>query len=163
MAAEDIGLGNPDAIVQLRALRQSWDEEQKRPDGGEARLFLVQAIMVLCRSRKSRDVDNQLIYHFCEHALLRSSTYRDVPDYAIDRHTERGRSMKRNWGHFWQIGSKLEPEVSFAGDDRLYSSQALRERAMDALSKHALPPDPKKMKGKLPSTQAGENPNGLFA
>ncbi|HZJ13853.1 MAG TPA: hypothetical protein VFD27_02330 [Chthoniobacteraceae bacterium] len=59
--------------------------------------------MRLCRAQKSRAVDHALIVFY---EGLRAK--RPIPDFALDRHTGRGRGMKRGWRHFWEEGARLE-------------------------------------------------------
>lgn len=33
---------------------------------------------------------------------------REIPDFALDRHTARSRRMRRGWKHFWEQGASLE-------------------------------------------------------
>ena len=105
ISSEDVGLACPGisgeiaALYQLHVLQAKHKEDKNRPQ----RLFLVHAICLLCRAKKSRLVDWALIYHWgCHDKLLRP-----VPDFAFDKHNERGRKMKRGWGHFFEEGSKL--------------------------------------------------------
>ena len=102
MASEDIGLASPSAAIAVRALYESWRDAQK--DGeGEGRLFIMHAVLVLVRAKKSRIVDHATICAF-EGGLEK----RPVPDYALDRHTQRGRAKGRGYQHFFDVGAKLE-------------------------------------------------------
>jgi hypothetical protein len=49
----------------------------------------------------------------------------EVPDYALDKHTPRGRNMKRGVEHFWQEGAKVENHDGLADP---YSDEAFRIR-----------------------------------
>lgn len=47
-------------------------------------------------------VDHALIVHYEGERAAR-----EIPDFALDRHTRRGRAAKRSWLHFWEQGAKL--------------------------------------------------------
>jgi len=67
------------------------------------RLFLVHAVLVLVRSKKSRVVDHSLITMYAgERPEL------EIPDVALDKHTPKGKRMGRGFEHFFDEGGKLE-------------------------------------------------------
>lgn len=94
------------------------DDTQHAPE----RLFLVHAVIALCRSYKSRVVDHALIVFYEGKRGARS-----IPDFALDRHTQRGRRMKRGWSHFFTegIGDQMIPDA--------YSARAQQIRRDDRL------------------------------
>ena len=98
ICSEDIGLANPHLPATIAALRQSFYEATKRK-GNDGSLFAVHAAILLARSPKSRLVDAML--------LVVGDVYRDPPDWAIDRHTQRGRALGRTWAHFWTEAATL--------------------------------------------------------
>jgi len=104
VASEDVGMANPLACVAIRALFENWKDQRRKDDAKHEpeRLFLVHAVMLLCRSEKSRCVDHALILNY-EGPL----PTREVPDFALDRHTSRGRARRRGWAHFWKEGCVL--------------------------------------------------------
>ena len=67
IASEDIGLADPNLWVQVRVLY-----ERKKDRSPAERLFLVQAVLLCVRAKKSRD-------------------------FALDMHTSRGRRMDRGY------------------------------------------------------------------
>ena len=100
IASEDVGLANPMAPVLVNALESSY-LKAKEKDKGESGLFLVNAVLFLARSPKSRIVDNLL------NVVQNAEERLEMPDYAIDKHTYRGRKMGRGWDHFFDEGAKL--------------------------------------------------------
>lgn len=124
IASEDIGPADPWVAVELRALYDNWLDQRSKKDSRHApeRLFLVDAVMRLCSAAKTRTVDNALVV-FYEGARLR----REIPDYALDRHTSRGRASGRGWGHFFTEGAKLRPECP--GDPYAAAAQSIRRDA----------------------------------
>jgi replication-associated recombination protein RarA len=104
IASEDVGIADPQAAVIIRALYDNWRDQRKKDDTKHApeRLFLVHAVMLLCRADKSRSVDHALVVMY-EGPRPR----REVPDFALDKHTGRGRARKRGWSHWWDDGCQL--------------------------------------------------------
>ena len=100
IASEDVGLANSMAPVLVNTLEESY-LKGKEKDKGESMLFLVNAVLFLARSPKSRIVDNLLtVVSHAEEKL-------EMPDYAIDKHTYRGRKKGRGIEHFFAEGAKL--------------------------------------------------------
>jgi replication-associated recombination protein RarA len=108
MASEDVGLAEPQAAVTIQSLYQSWKEQRTKKDTKHEpeRLFFVHAILVLARARKSREVDNALVVMY--EGDRSGELKRDIPDYALDKHTQRGRQMRRGHAHFWDEGARIE-------------------------------------------------------
>lgn len=105
MASEDVGLAAPDTVLLVHSLYGAWVEQRKKKDERHApeRLFLVHAVLALAAASKSRMVDHALIAMY---EAPRDG--REIPDVALDKHTLRGRRMRRGWAHFWTEGAKLE-------------------------------------------------------
>jgi replication-associated recombination protein RarA len=63
IASEDIGLADPNVAVQLRVLYENWIEQRKKKEDYSLaeRLFLVHAVLLCVRAKKSRIVDTALI------------------------------------------------------------------------------------------------------
>jgi replication-associated recombination protein RarA len=100
IASEDIGIANPMAPLVVDVLEKNYaDALQRQNDSWK--LFLVNAVLYLARSPKSRIVDNLLIAVYNEERKL------EIPDYALDMHTYRGRKMGRGIEHFFAEGAKL--------------------------------------------------------
>jgi replication-associated recombination protein RarA len=100
IASEDIGLADPQAAILIDVLERNYYEALDKKDLRE-RLFLVHAVLHLARSRKSRIVDNLLTIIYNTEEKL------EIPDYALDMHTYRGRKMGRGLEHFFAEGAKL--------------------------------------------------------
>lgn len=108
ICSEDVGLASPGLPTEIRALYDNWRDQRKKKDEhhGPERLFLVHAVFLLCRAPKSRIVDHALI------ALYEGTRPTpEIPDFALDRHTLRGKRKRRGWRHFWDEGARLVGEV----------------------------------------------------
>lgn len=115
ITCEDIGLANPHLPATINALYQFHKEQAKKKDDKNQpeRLFLTQAILILCRSEKSRMIDWTLLHSWNCHQY----ELRPIPDYAYDRHNEKGRKLGRGWGHFFNEGTKLHPHQPIEGEE----------------------------------------------
>jgi replication-associated recombination protein RarA len=78
---------------------------------GPERLMMVHAVLLLARAPKSRMVDHALHYHYTEDKRLY-----EVPEYALDLHTARGRQMGHGDDHWYEQASILVGKVDL--DDR---------------------------------------------
>jgi replication-associated recombination protein RarA len=126
MASEEVGPAEPDLPATIDALYRTYADLKKKKDEAHApqRLQLVHAVILLATARKNRIVDHALIHHFGNHDKLK----REIPDYALDKHTARGKRMGRGAAHFFFEGIKLENE---SGDDPY---RELARRALTAVS-----------------------------
>lgn len=133
IASEDIGLADPNVCVQVRVLYENWMEQRKKKDRSHAeRLFLVHAVLICVRAKKSRMADTALITMYESERPRRA-----VPDYALDVHTVAGRKMGRGINHFFDAGAKCANEVFFGkrGSKR-FDPYAKRAREARSLTKH---------------------------
>mgnify|MGYP003644401624 CR=1 FL=1 len=106
MVSEDIGMANPDLPQRIQALYQNWQIISEK-NVGDGTLPIIHSILELCRSKKSRHLDQAKVW-----ALF--TDYRpDVPDYALDTHTRRGKKMGRTLKFFKEEGSKINDELDF--------------------------------------------------
>ena len=118
ISVEDVGFGDLSAPVLMNALNQM---RQNFPyTDGDRPLFFVHAIRYLAAARKDRTSDNlkNIVKIQSAHGHVP-----DIPDFAFDKHTEKGRAMGRDFKHFLEEGSRLENELEVDEDyrDRLLS------------------------------------------
>ena len=107
MAHEDIGPADYDAVLFTMVTVDKIREDKKK-NRDDWDMMLANVIMRLCRAPKSTDG--------CDLAVVARSQVETcgipaIPDFAFDKHTVRGRKMKRGWGHFLSEGRKLVPEA----------------------------------------------------
>lgn len=108
MASEDIGLADRNLPATLQALYQTYVELAKKKDKHQPeKLQFVHAVVLLATSPKSRMVDHALIHHFLRH----KQNWREIPDFALDKHTQRGKQLGRGFEHFFAEGAVLANEV----------------------------------------------------
>lgn len=107
---EVIGLANPAVVTFVKAAcdqaREWYDPNPKKI--GYSRMAIGNAIRILCRSQKSREGD-----HFQAAIGLPNlwGTHQPaIPDWALDKHTKRGRAFGRGIEQFRKAGAKLDPQ-----------------------------------------------------
>jgi hypothetical protein len=114
ICSEDVGPAWPMGPVVIAALRSNYDRAAKRARNGTERIFLAHAAMLLAQAPKSRRVDAAIwaTYGYAEPMVP------EIPDEALDVHTDRGRRMGRRSGtkagddHWDEEASKLiDPET----------------------------------------------------
>jgi replication-associated recombination protein RarA len=111
ITSEDIGLAWPEGPAVIRALYQNYLDGMRRAKangtifGSGVPLFTTHAVLLLCRSPKSRIVDHAVL------VTRRSGLRYDIPDEALDRHTRRGKMMGRGVEHFFEEATKLDNET----------------------------------------------------
>src|SRR5208337_236390 len=99
IASEDVGLAMPGAASIIRALYENWQ------DAPGNKLWLMHATVLLVRARKSRIVD-----HACCIFYNEGRPTFDMPDFALDKHTHRGRTLGCGVDHFFDVGGSLANE-----------------------------------------------------
>lgn len=104
---EDIGIANFPLLVLVPQQRAAYFEFRSTRNGnGSAKLILATTILALCRSPKSRIADE---FNTVVEQERRHGKRIPIPDYALDKHTGRGRKMDRSYQHWLDEGCKLEP------------------------------------------------------
>ncbi len=135
ITSEDVGLAEPNLPATIQALYCAWTDQRKKKDErhGPERLFLVQAVILLARAAKSRLVDHALIVYYEARAQLPTL---QMPDYALDKHTPRGRKLRRGHTHFWTEGAQIANSASLGPDPYYETAKACRT---DASQEHDQP------------------------
>jgi replication-associated recombination protein RarA len=109
IACEDIGPANPTISLLVDLLHRQYLAEKSKLAESTYKLFLVNTVVCLCRSQKSRITDDLLTVVYnereSEHKFL------PIPAFALDKHTARGKSMGKNIHDFFSEGNKLENEA----------------------------------------------------
>lgn len=115
MCSEDVGLGEPSCIVQVMALKQSFDFLFQLKDYGAMKLPFIQAILVLVKSRKSRYVDHAITVYWDKIEKEK----RAFNDYVFDNHTRRGKAMGRDLKFFYNESCKITNANKLQGEEEL--------------------------------------------
>lgn len=115
IAAEDVGVADPQALILTTSAWVATKEATKsfsKPPGMRTE-FLGPTILYLCRSVKCREGDD-----FAWLVMERRARgwKIEVPDFAVDDHTDRGRKMGRGREFWFSDASKLANAVEIAGN-----------------------------------------------
>ncbi len=108
IASEDIGPANPTAVLLMDVLQKQYLAEKGKLAESAYRLYLVNAVVCLCRSPKSRIADDLQTVVYTERAQGKLPL---VPDFALDMHTARGKAMGKGAEDFFAEGNKLANEA----------------------------------------------------
>lgn len=104
---EDIGIANIPLLALVPQQRAAYFEFRATRNGnGSAKLILATTLLALCRSPKSRIADE---FNTVVEQDRRHGKRIDIPDYALDKHTGRGRKFGRDYEHWLKEGCRLEP------------------------------------------------------
>lgn len=130
--SEDIGLEEPNlpaVIGQLYALWKKGEPNEREPTKGGApeRLYIIHAVLLCVQAKKSRLVDNALNVFYADQSP------REVPDWALDKHTQEGRALGRGIEHFFAEGALLANEKG----ELVEPSDRYAQRAREILSRAA--------------------------
>lgn len=108
--AEDIGWADPAtmaAVFSNLTFLNTMIKEKK--DAYEFRPGLGAAILMMCRARKTRCADSGWVMV----EEKRKAGYRlEIPDYALDEHTQEGRKRNRWWRFWCRQAAKLHPRAT---------------------------------------------------
>lgn len=119
MVSEDIGLANPQLPQQIWSLYGIYEHFKSKNNKHEPeKLHYIHAVLLLVRSPKSRLVDWALIHAFRGN----HDVEQEVKDYALDKHTRRGKQKGRGFKHFFEEGAKLENHVVQENEDKYMES-----------------------------------------
>ena len=104
ICSEDVGNGNPNAVIVLNALKDNWTDLHKNIKEHTLDKFILvaHAILYLCRSQKSRETDN--ITNLIDENY-KSNKRIPIPEIAVCPHTDQGRKI---WGRFGDLKDGLE-------------------------------------------------------
>ncbi|HBF0729483.1 TPA: hypothetical protein KNO10_002638 [Clostridioides difficile] len=111
ISVEDIGMGDPSAIIIINNLNQVRKEYSYAD--GDRPLFFIHAIRYLCACEKDRSSD------LLKNIIIKGFAMGKVPevmDVALDKHTYRGLEMGRDSFHFLNEASIVIPEKKVDND-----------------------------------------------
>jgi len=106
ISVEDVGYGNIQAPILIDTLYR-MHERIPRPHHDRF-MYAIHAVRVLAQSEKERGSDELKNWAM---GTLEEGTLPQIPDYALDMHTQRGQQMGRDFLHFLTEASKVTPEI----------------------------------------------------
>lgn len=122
ISVEDIGMGNPIAAIMVNNLYQM--SKQFDYSDGDRPMYFIHAIRYLCSSEKDRSSD--LLKNICIKSFAMGK-FPEIPDYALDKHTQRGQAMGRDSFHFLNEASKVYPQKEVDNDYKERYAKILEE------------------------------------
>lgn len=105
IASEDIGLADDSVAVKLNALHSNWCAISDGGGGNGDSIPFIHAVMIMARAKKSRLTDEAKIY------AMKTDDNPEIPDYALDVHTKRGKMKGRGLKYFVDTASQLNNKV----------------------------------------------------
>lgn len=122
ISVEDIGMGNPMAAIVVNNLYQmsrGFDYAD-----GDRPIYFIHAIRYMCQSEKDRSSD--LLKNICMKSFAMGKLP-EIPDYALDKHTQRGQAMGRDSFHFLNEASRVYPQKEVDNDYKERYAKILEE------------------------------------
>ena len=107
ISVEDIGFGDSFAPILIYNLHQIY--EHLGSGAGDRLLIATHAVRYLCTRQKDRSSDEMTMW--IKRAVEAGDVLPEIPDYAIDMHTQRGKEMGRDARHFVEEAAKIIPEL----------------------------------------------------
>lgn len=107
ISVEDIGFGDNFAPILTYNLHQIC--EYLGRGAGDRLLFAIHAVRYLCTRQKDRSSDEMTMW--IKRVVEGGEVLPEIPDYAIDMHTQRGKEMGRDVRHFVEEAAKIIPEL----------------------------------------------------
>jgi len=108
IASEDIGPANPAMPLLVDLMQKQYLTEKSKLAESTYKLFLVNTVVCLCRSQKSRITDDLLNIVYTERS---HNKFLPIPEFALDMHTARGKAMGKGIEDFFSEGNRLEKEA----------------------------------------------------
>lgn len=106
-ALEDVGLANPEALIQVQATRSLHEH---LPIHDKRRYLSVASIICyLARSKKTR-YQNEILADV-QHSRNSRAVQLEIPDEALDMHVRRGRKLGRGLLHYLTVAAKLTNKI----------------------------------------------------
>lgn len=127
VAMEDIGFGDLKAAPIAYAYYKAKDLYDR--ESADRQLPFVQIIRYLCRCPKER---SSSYYQNMQEFKFDNGYQFEIADYALDKHTARGREMGRDTMYFYTDGDKVVPEHD---DEENLHTKELKAQVMEELSK----------------------------
>jgi replication-associated recombination protein RarA len=98
-AAEDIGLAAPEIVTQVGVLNGMYRAAKEGAWYVSPHHFTM-AVVLLSRARKSTEIEDLQTWTL---ELIKAGVKREVPEYALDAHTQQGKAAGASWRD-WYAG-----------------------------------------------------------
>jgi replication-associated recombination protein RarA len=108
IASEDIGPANPLMPLLVDLMQKQYLTEKSKLAESAYKLYLINAVVCLCRSQKSRVTDDLQTVVYMEREAGKLPL---IPDFALDKHTARGKALGKGIDGFFTEGNKVANEA----------------------------------------------------
>lgn len=122
IAVEDIGMGDPMAALMVHNLFEM--RKNFAYSDGDRPMYFIHAIRYMCKCEKDRSSD--LLKNICIKSFAMGK-FPEIPDYALDKHTQRGQAMGRDSFHFLNEASKVIPQAEIDNNYKERYAEILEE------------------------------------
>ncbi|MGX8833314.1 AAA family ATPase [Amedibacillus sp. YH-ame6] len=122
ISVEDIGMGNPMAAIMVNNLAQmrlNYDYADN-----DRTMYFIHAIRYMCASEKDRSSD--ILKNICIKSFAMGKLP-EIPDVALDKHTQRGQAMGRDSFHFLHEASVVIPQAEIDNNYKERYEEILKE------------------------------------
>jgi replication-associated recombination protein RarA len=107
ISVEDVGLGNAQAPILVNTLF-TMHARYPRPEHDRF-MFAAHAIRVMASGPKDRTTDEMASW--ARQSINLGERLPEIPDFALDMHTRRGKEMGRDYRWFVEEASRVIPEI----------------------------------------------------
>lgn len=107
ISVEDVGLGNAQAPILVNTLF-TMHARYPRPEHDRF-MFAAHAIRVMAGGPKDRTTDEMASW--ARQSINLGERLPEIPDFALDMHTRRGKEMGRDYRWFIEEASRVIPEI----------------------------------------------------
>lgn len=107
ISVEDVGLGNAQAPILVNTLF-TMHARYPRPEHDRF-MFAAHAIRVMASGPKDRTTDEMASW--AKQSINLGERLPEIPDFALDMHTRRGKEMGRDYRWFIEEASRVIPEI----------------------------------------------------
>lgn len=116
ITVEDVGQGNPNLICEIRALYDTF--RQLSSKGSPWNLAIIEAVLRICRSPKTREADNAYGVFIDNRHFLEP---RVVEEWTKGMFTRYGKRLGRDSYYFYEVEAVLDPKADIPDE---YEQQA---------------------------------------
>lgn len=115
ISTEDVGLADPTVCTTIKTLWDTYDKMKEKAKGKTPESHILgMAILTLCRASKNHEA---LYFPMVINWWRKYLDWRiEIPDYALDVHTRRGKKMGRGRNHWYSEGSRIYRKIVIHGD-----------------------------------------------
>ncbi|MGH2343655.1 MAG: AAA family ATPase [Chloroflexota bacterium] len=119
ICVEDTGFGDVSAPILINNLYHMHHRFTR--EEGDRYVFAIHAVRYLCTRQKDRSSDEML--NWIRRQVETKGAVPTIPDYAYDMHTGEGKRMGKGLRYFYDVGSRIDPELP--DRDRTYRERML--------------------------------------